>query len=110
MPSLDGLLSIARTAIIAQRAAMNVAGHNIANPISTVNRLASQIAAVNSEILPAEAGGNTANDLRDSRDLLVDQLSKLIPVSVIDRGNGSNQVMLGGMPLIDGASAKSISL
>lgn len=82
----------------------------IADTIGTVNRLASQIAAVNAELLPAEAGGNTANDLRDARDQLIDKLSQLIPVSVIDRANGSDQVMIGGMPLVDGASAKSLTL
>jgi flagellar hook-associated protein 1 FlgK len=82
----------------------------IAGTIGTVNRLASQIAAVNAEILPAEAGGNTANDLRDARDRLIDTLSQLIPVRVVERANGSNQVMIGGMPLVDGSSAKSLTL
>lgn len=82
----------------------------IAGMIDTVSRLASQIAAVNAEILPAEAGGSRANDLRDARDRLVDQLGQLVPVTVIDRANGGNQVMLGGMPLVDGSSARSLVL
>jgi len=83
---------------------------DIGYTIGMVNELASQIAAVNAEILPAEAGGDTASDLRDERDRLIDRLSQLVSVSVIDRKNGDNQVMLDGIPLVDGSSAKSIVL
>ncbi|MHB1310430.1 MAG: flagellar hook-associated protein FlgK [Gemmatimonadaceae bacterium] len=83
---------------------------SISDGIRQVNQLAAQIASVNAAITPAEAGGNTANDLRDERDRLIDTLGALIPITVIDRPNGSDQVMIGGMPLVEGTTAKSLVL
>jgi flagellar hook-associated protein 1 FlgK len=78
--------------------------------VDEVNTLAAEIARVNGAIVPAESAGNTANDLRDERDRLLDRLGRLVPITVIDRGNGSNQVMLGGRPLVDGTTATTLEL
>lgn len=78
--------------------------------VDDVNRLSGEIARVNQQIVASEAGGHTANDLRDTRDMLLDSLGKLVPVTVIDRADGSNQVMLGGRPLVDGTSVNTIGI
>ncbi|MHB1297446.1 MAG: flagellar hook-associated protein FlgK [Gemmatimonadaceae bacterium] len=78
--------------------------------VDRVNLLSSQVAAINGQIVPAEAGGHTANDLRDQRDRLLDELGALVPLTVIDRADGSNQVMLGGRPLVDGKTASTLAL
>ncbi len=83
---------------------------NVVTTVQQVGILTGQIAALNAQIVPAESNGTTANDLRDSRDRLIDQLSQLVPVTVIDRKDGSDQVMLGGLPLVDGSSSKSLTL
>lgn len=46
------------------------------------NRLLQQIANLNKEIADVERLGDHANDLRDQRDLLVDQLSKIVDIRV----------------------------
>jgi flagellar hook-associated protein 1 len=78
--------------------------------LADVNRLTDEIARVNGQVISAESGGHSANDLRDERDRLLDQLGALVPVTVIDRTDGSTQVMLGGRPLVDGTSATTLEL
>jgi flagellar hook-associated protein 1 FlgK len=78
--------------------------------VAQVNRLTADIARLNAQIVPTEAGGHGANDLRDQRDRLLDQLGTIVPVTVIDRLDGSNQVMLGGRPLVDGTGANALEL
>ncbi|MFI5309629.1 MAG: flagellar hook-associated protein FlgK [Gemmatimonadales bacterium] len=81
-----------------------------ADAVKQANQITTQVAAINAQIVPAESGGKSANDLRDQRDLLLDKLSQLVPVQVINRADGSDQVMMGGMPLVDGSSAHALSL
>lgn len=78
--------------------------------VSDINNLTSQIASINKQIVAAEAGGDTANDLRDMRDNAIDSLSKIVPVRVIDQANGSDTIYIGGATVVDGSDAKSFSL
>ncbi len=55
--------------------------------IMQVNSLAQQIADINLEINRREASGNQPNDLYDQRDKLVDELSKLIQVKVVEKSD-----------------------
>ncbi len=75
---------------------------DIAKMTDMVNSLAGQIADLNSSIAAAELNGDTANDLRDRRDLLVDQLSEYAEVSTQVKENGEMTVYLGSMSLVDG--------
>lgn len=83
---------------------------SVIDVVSQIGRITPQIAALNKQITAMESNGGSANDLRDKRDLLIDQLGGLVPVTVIDRADGGNQVMLGGTPLVDGAESKSLGL
>jgi flagellar hook-associated protein 1 len=67
-----------------------------------VNRIAYQIADLNREIVRVEGTDDHANDLRDKRDLLVDDLSKLINVQVNEQPNGSVNIGTVGQTLICG--------
>ncbi|MDQ2889502.1 MAG: flagellar hook-associated protein FlgK [Gemmatimonadota bacterium] len=79
--------------------------------VNDVNNYASQIAAINQQIVAAEADGKTtANDLRDMRDNAIDSLSKIAPVRVIDQPNGSDAVYIGGQTIVDGSSTAALSL
>jgi flagellar hook-associated protein 1 FlgK len=66
-----------------------------------VNRLSSQIASLNERIVAAEAGGATAGDLRDARDLAIDQLSQFAHVQVVERSNGGVGVSINGINVAD---------
>jgi flagellar hook-associated protein 1 FlgK len=83
---------------------------SIADDVAQVNALARQIAAINPQIVAAESGGPVANDLRDTRDKLIDQMSALVGVKVIDRVDGGDQVMIGTMPIVDGPSSKTLTI
>ena len=49
--------------------------------VDAINNAAQEIASLNSQINTIEVGGlNKANDLRDKRDLVIDNLSKIIDV------------------------------
>jgi len=45
--------------------------------VNEINSVARQVRDLNAQIVKAEAGNMAANDLRDRRDLLLDQLSEV---------------------------------
>jgi flagellar hook-associated protein 1 FlgK len=53
--------------------------------VTTINSLGSQIAALNRQINMFEVDGSNANDLRDQRALLIDNLSQFVNVQVEER-------------------------
>lgn len=78
--------------------------------ISRFNQLTDQIADLNKRIIAFEAGGSTASDLRDTRDLLTDELAGLIPVNVIEQKTGSYTIYISGTSIVDGISSKELTL
>lgn len=78
--------------------------------VNQVNKLTGQIADVNRQIVAAESGGQTANDLRDQRDLLVDQITKIVGGQVVEHANGSVAVYAGGRMLVDDTTVKQLEM
>ena len=73
--------------------------------VNDVNKISESILALNKQISYTEQiGGSTANDLRDQRDVLVDQLSSLINVNVTEDTRGNYRVQSGQILLVDGNS------
>jgi len=70
--------------------------------VSRVNQLVQQIADLNTQIKIAEASGGNANELRDERDLLIDELSELIDIRVSVMSDGRLQVLSSAGVLVDG--------
>lgn len=56
--------------------------HEIAATVKQINSLGDQICSLNRQITQFEVDGSTANDLRDERIRLVDELSKYVNVEV----------------------------
>jgi flagellar hook-associated protein 1 len=79
---------------------------NVEVKVKQSNSYAGQIAKLNNEIFRVEGLGDNANDLRDQRDLLVDDLSKIINVSVTEDSNGYN-VKMGNIELVNGKDVSS---
>lgn len=67
--------------------------------VEDVNSLADQISELNVQIQSSELHGYMANDLRDKRDLLVDELSQLVNISVFDQ-NGQYAIVVNGNSLV----------
>lgn len=57
--------------------------------VDEINSLARQISVLNQQIYKGEASGDTANDLRDQRTLLVNQLSAIADVEVKETSFGT---------------------
>ncbi|MFP3911508.1 MAG: flagellar hook-associated protein FlgK [Desulfobacteraceae bacterium] len=68
---------------------------NISQAVSQINVKAEEIAELNRQIIHIEAGGDTANDHRDKRDLRVKELSEMIDISASEQDNGSVTITLG---------------
>lgn len=72
---------------------------------NTINTIAEQVASLNKQINTIEATGGYANDLRDARNLLIDELSTYVNVNVIEHnlGNGVTDysVLVGDHKLVD---------
>lgn len=85
----------------------------IKSTVANVNSIAEKIAILNKEINVIELQGGYANELRDERALLIDELSEIVPVEVAetpvtdsnnpDRTTGANYytVKINGQLLVD---------
>jgi flagellar hook-associated protein FlgK len=79
----------------------------IRNMVEKINSTAQQIATLTKQINTLEVNGSTANDLRDQRNLLIDELSQIINVTVTEKvvGDGvgitSYVVKIDGQTLVD---------
>ena len=56
----------------------------IQNKVNEINSLAAEIASLNKQINVIELTGTVANELRDQRTLLIDQLSKVVDVTTTE--------------------------
>ncbi len=74
---------------------LNQIGLKLKTIVDTINNLSDQIAKLNFQIVGQEAGGKSANDLRDQRDKLVAELSKLTSIQYFETPNGAYNIILG---------------
>jgi flagellar hook-associated protein 1 len=79
--------------------------------VDQINSISTQIANLNDSISKLVAVGQTPNDLMDSRDKLIDDLSALGNTSVSYSGNNVATVTVGGLTVVDpsGATARTRS-
>lgn len=83
--------------------------------VDQINSIAQKIATLNKQINVIELSGTTANELRDQRELLIDELSEIVDVDVTevpitdpnnpDRETGATRYLVriaGGQVLTDG--------
>jgi flagellar hook-associated protein 1 FlgK len=83
---------------------------HLGNSVAQINGLAQQVAELNVRIVSSESAGSSANDLRDQRDLVLDKLSTMAGTRVINQPNGSVSVLIGNSTLVDGDTARPLSL
>lgn len=82
----------------------------VAATVSTVNGLAGQVAALNTQIRQTVAAGGNANELLDQRAKLTTQLADASGATVRDLGDGTVDVVLGGNMLVSGSTTRAIQL
>ncbi|ETI69357.1 flagellar hook-associated protein FlgK [Neobacillus vireti] len=86
---------------------------NVINAKTTeINSLAAQIGNLNDQISRLVANNYQPNDLYDQRDVLIDQLSKLVNVKVTPNANGNGMVDIsaGSGVLVTGKTANTLSI
>lgn len=79
--------------------------------VRDINSYASAIADINGQISQYSGGAGTApNDLLDRRDLMLNELSKLVSVDSMEQDNGSINVFIGsGQALVLGTHASQLA-
>lgn len=78
--------------------------------VDEINNIARQIATLNKQINTVELAGVTANELRDQRALLVDQLSAIAQIEVEEGPIPSNMKDKHGDPIMTGATSYRVTL
>lgn len=80
--------------------------------VSSVNRIASDIAALNGQISTIESDGvSTATDFRDQRETLLNRLAEKISFSTVELANGSINIQLAnGFSLVNGGTSRELSI
>ncbi|HQW51296.1 MAG TPA: flagellar hook-associated protein FlgK, partial [Tepidiformaceae bacterium] len=73
-----------------------------------INAYASEVATLNLQIKQVELNGDMANDLRDRRDLILDELSKLADIHYNEADTGEVTVYMGTHELVFGTSARTV--
>ena len=113
---------VKETAINYQKTQQDI-NNEIAIHVDTVNSIASQIFTLNHQIMNIETRWGNANDLRDQREALVDQLSDLVNVTVTEvpimyglgeeatkSGASRFEVRIGNTVLVDEMECKQLKI
>lgn len=79
----------------------------VKNQVDRINSLAQQIASLTKQINVLESGGGTANDLRDQRQLLLDDLSYIVNITYEEKVVGNNVGVTTFTVKIDGQTLVS---
>lgn len=80
----------------------------VAADVRQVQSLAGRIATLNGQIAEQQGAGQNANDLKDTRDQLVSQLSQLVPVSVSQEQGGVVNLTVGSVQLVAGTQTEPL--
>ncbi len=84
------------------------ANEEVRNLVPEVNGLTTRIAQLNQSIRDAELNGSSANDLRDDRDVALDELARLVNITTRETDNGTVLVLLSDDTLVDQVGARAI--
>ena len=82
--------------------------NKIGEHVKEINDIATNIALLNQKIAGVESGGNNANDLRDQREKLLNDLANIAGTYSFEKDNGQVTVYISGSPLVDGDVANKI--
>ena len=78
--------------------------------VTSINRLAQDIAKVNQRIIENQGTTGEPNDLLDQRDALLGELSQYVQISTVSADDGSTSVFVAGsQPLVLGQRANSLT-
>ncbi len=81
----------------------------VGTDVSQVNTLLSQAASLNTSIVESSGGGASPNQLEDQMNNVVSQLASLAGVHVTMQPNGTAQISIGGITVVQGSQADTLS-
>lgn len=82
----------------------------VVDDVATINQYAQDIEWLNKQIARVEGGVEHANDLRDQRNYLLDQLAQIASISYNEDINGYVSVKLEGVDLVKGGLVNEMML
>jgi len=78
--------------------------------VAQINQITSEIYSLNKQISNVEVGGqDNANDLRDTRDNLTDQLSKLANIRVYEDSNHNYNIQISDVTVVNGGGTTPLA-
>ena len=78
--------------------------------VTQINDYTDQLVKLNQNIMTTEATGASANDLRDQRDLIVDNLSKYMNLNVYEDEKGMYSVVSNGITMVNGINKLTLEM
>ncbi|MBV9850802.1 MAG: flagellar hook-associated protein FlgK [Armatimonadetes bacterium] len=81
-----------------------------ASDVQTINSYGTQIAALNATIRASNVAGQQPNDLLDQRDQLLDKLSSLANINVLNNSDGTVNVSIATTDLVVGVDANAVTV
>ena len=82
----------------------------LGNAVTTINSLATRVAALNQQIARSQGGGQAPNDLLDQRDQAMRDLNHQVQTTTVAADDGTMSVFIGSQPLVLGSSPAPLSL
>lgn len=83
--------------------------------VERINSIGTQLASLNEQIYQYEIDGQTANELRDQRTLLIDELSKYANIDIKEYDDGTGRelgkkyiILLNGQEFVHGESVRKL--
>lgn len=76
--------------------------------VNEVNATATQVAALNDQISQVKAAGGSPNELLDQRALLTTKLATLAGAKLVDRADGTADILVSGNPLVSAGKTHTL--
>lgn len=99
-----------KTATQQMQSQINSQYDDMSSTLTKINDITNQLTKLNQNIMTTEATGASANDLRDKRDLLVDELSGYMNLNVYEDDNGMYTVVSNGVSMVNGINRLTLEM
>ncbi|MFN0010747.1 MAG: flagellar hook-associated protein FlgK [Phycisphaerales bacterium] len=105
--TLADFIRSTRASLIDQRAQVD---RDLRGNVQRADDLLAQIAGLNQTIVAAENGQGAASGLRDQRDALTTELSKLIDITTVEQADGNLDVLVGSTPVVLAGRSRGVQV
>lgn len=82
----------------------------VSSAVGTVNTELAQVASLNVQIGATQGSGGPANSLIDQQNAIITQLASSIGAVAVPQGNGTTNIVVGGVTLVQGAWSDTVGV